>query len=678
MKVTVVDSPSTTKRNKHYVCNRAPLLANPLVKLPLGAVRAKGWLAHQLELMVDGMTGRLAEVSSFVQPNNGWLGGDVEGWEEQAYWFRGFYPMAKLTGDARCNELADEWMETILASGQRDGYYGPSYCKDFRSKNGKWKVTDLWPHMVMNDALIQHHELTRDKRVLPLLTDFFGYCRDIPEAEFIPALTRGIDVAPEFGEWKITVQIPRAVDMVPQIYWLYNQTREAWLLDLATRFWHHLGGPDDNWVARHIVNFTQRFSYPGIYYQQSGRKWHLEQTEYWYAQHMGTWGQQPRGIYGADECIRDGKVDPRQGFETCGMTEFAKSFYLLGRATGDALYADRCEDVILNHFPASQDPELKGLHYLTCANVPQLDGSDKHDFFNKCEQLNYSPHEVYRCCQHNVAMGWPWYAQNLWQATSDNGLAAWLYAASEVTAKVGPAGEEVTIKEQTDYPFNGRVKLTVTPARAAGVKFPLYLRVPRWAVGCKLRVAGKVANVQAEPGKYLCIDRKWSKGDTVIFEMKMQLSLTTWPRTGAVTVDRGPLSYSVKIGEKWVTHDSSEIWPEADTQRWPGWEVFPTTPWNYGLVLEGDPKKSFEVVEKGLKHDQPWTQAHAPIEIKARAKRIGKWTLGEDLTVGELQTSPIKAGGRVQTITLVPMGCARLRMSVLPTVEDSPDAQLWR
>jgi hypothetical protein len=63
---------------------------------------------------------------------------------------------------------------------------------------------------------------------------------------------------------------------------------------------------------------------------------------------MLVWGQQPRGIFGADEKIRHGKIDPRQGFETCGMTEFAKSFYLLGRITGDTLYADRCEDVMLS------------------------------------------------------------------------------------------------------------------------------------------------------------------------------------------------------------------------------------------------------------------------------------------------------------------------------------------
>ena len=51
--------------------------------------------------------------------------------------------------------------------------------------------------------------------------------------------------------------------------------------------------------------------------------------------------------------------------------------------------------------------------------------------------FSYSPFERYRCCQHNVSHGWPYYAEELWLATADRGLCASLYAASEVSAKVG-------------------------------------------------------------------------------------------------------------------------------------------------------------------------------------------------------------------------------------------------
>src|SRR5207249_3468219 len=100
----------------------------------------------------------------------------------------------------------------------------------------------------------------------------------------------------------------------------------------------------------------------------------------------------------------------------------------------------------------------------------------------------YSPYEVYRCCQHNVSHGWPYYAEELWLATPDRGLCASLYAASEVTARVGD-GASVKISEDTEYPFAETVALKISTAQP--VQFPLYLRVPRWCSGASVRINGQ-------------------------------------------------------------------------------------------------------------------------------------------------------------------------------------------
>ena len=280
-----------------------------------------------------------------------------------------------------------------------------------------------------------------------------------------------------------------------------------------------------------------------------------------------------------------------------------------------------------------------------------------HEYNNKGLQLLYSPH-THRCCQHNVAMTWPWYVQNLWQATADNGLAAWLYAESDVTAKVGRQGKEVTIRARTDYPFKGTVDMTV--AADEPVKFPLYLRVPRWCRGFSVAVNGRKLHVEAQPQMYVRIERLWSKGDRLNIEMPMEISLTEWPRTGSVTVDRGPLSYSVRIEERWKRYGTNQDWPE--------WEVFPDSPWNYGLLIDRDnPAKSLEVTVRDGVSEQPWTLKNAPVEIRANAKRIAEWGL-ENNTVQELQPSPVESDEPEETITMIPLGCARLRMSCLPTI----------
>ena len=158
------------------------------------------------------------------------------------------------------------------------------------------------------------------------------------------------------------------------------------------------------------------------------------------------------------------------------------------------------------------------------------------------------------------------------------------------------------------------------------------------------------------------IEREWADGDIIAIEMAMEICLIDWPRTGSVSVNRGPLSYSVKIAEEWRQYGGTEQWPE--------WEVFPKSPWNYGLVNPGqDWDSSFKVFRKKDLDAQPWTVESAPVEIKATAKRIPQWKLEENQTVQEIPRSPLSSGEPEETISLIPLGCARLRMACLPVVE---------
>ena len=67
MQADVLAAPTTGATNLCYGGNRGPLAPGPLVKLPLGSIRPKGWLRHQLGLMAEGMTGYLPENSVFLR-----------------------------------------------------------------------------------------------------------------------------------------------------------------------------------------------------------------------------------------------------------------------------------------------------------------------------------------------------------------------------------------------------------------------------------------------------------------------------------------------------------------------------------------------------------------------------------------------------------------------------------
>ena len=242
-------------------------------------------------------------------------------------------------------------------------------------------------------------------------------------------------------------------------------------------------------------------------------------------------------------------------------------------------------------------PDQKGLHYITAVNQVQLDRNNKSPGIqNGGTMFSYSPGEVYRCCQHNVSHGWPYYAEEMWLATPDNGLCASLYAPSEVTAKVGQGGgegggTEVSIREETGYPFRDSIEFKLSASQA--VQFPLYLRVPQWCAAAGVKVNGESLDVKARPLSYIVLDRTWKDGDRVTLQLPMQIAVRRWPKNqDAASVSYGPLSFSLAIKERWEKYGDTKA-------KWPEWEVFPESAWNYGLVLDSqDPASSFEIVRQ--------------------------------------------------------------------------------
>lgn len=637
--------PPAATPNAHYISNRPPLATSPLVKLPIGAVEPRGWLLSQLQLMRDGFTGRLAELSRFLKEDSGWITLKGQGWEEMPYWLKGYGDLGYLLKDPAMRKETERWLNHAIKSQQPDGFFGPA---DNRQNH------DLWPNMVMLSALQSYYEVTGDRRVISLMSRYFQYEYHSPVENLLP------------GSW----QKLRGGENLESVYWLYDRTGENFLLDLARRLFDRTA----DWTSPiltperdrhriessfyHGVNIAMGFREPAVFFEQAKDRKYLEAAERNYHLVIDAYGAQPGGMFGADENIRPGKSDPRQGAETCSMVEFMASFESLLKITGDPAWADRCEEVAFNSLPAAMTPDLKGLHYLTAPNLVSCDSSGEHDFQNGGTLVSYDPWN-YRCCQHNAAFGWPYFAEHLWMATADNGLAAVLYAPSSVSAIVGE-GTKVGVSEETFYPFDGRVVLTVSAERP--VDFPLYLRLPGWAAKTRIEVNGREVEGEFAAGGYAVLKRLWHHGDQVSLEWPMDIRLVAWPRVGnAVSIRRGPLWYSLKIGEEWRRY--------GGTDAWPAFEVLPTTPWNYGLVVSAsNPGATVRLASQAAPGFQPFRLDSAPIVLKAKARRVPGWQ-AEGRMAGLVPASPAEAEGPVEEVELIPMGCARLRISSFPTVK---------
>jgi len=652
--VSVVDRPDVGTKNDFYVGNRAPLAPSPFLKLPIGSITPKGWLRHQLLLEKDGMTGRLKEISPWLNlQTSAWAnkeGKGERGWEEMPYWLKGYGDLGYVLKDEGLIAEARKWIEAAMASQREDGWFGP---RDLLTSLER--KPDLWPHMVMLNVLQSYYEFTGDPKVIEVMTRYMKWENQLPASAFGE------------GYWPRI----RAGDNIESAYWLYNRTGEAWLLALARKIHEGMARWDTDVINWHNVNIAQGFRAGTVFSMQSKDPRHLESAERNYQKVMETYGQFPGGGFVADENARPGYTDPRGGFETCGIIEFMHSFEMLTRITGAPLWADRCEEIAFNSLPAAQTADLKGLHYLTCANQVQLDRGNKAPAVqNGGTMFSYSPFEVYRCCQHNVSHGWPYYAEDLWLATPDHGLCASLYAASEVSAKVGE-GTQVQITEETDYPFSDTIQLKLAVPKA--VTFPLYLRSPRWCENPTVKINGQAIDVKARPLAFIVLNRLWKDGDTVTLQLPVRVAVRTWAKNkDAASVDYGPLSFSLAIKERWAKYgDRNPNWPE--------WEVFPDSPWNYGLVLDAkEPAKSFTIIHRsGPIADQPFSPETSPIRLKAKARRIPAWQQDQQGMVGLLQPSPARSEEPVEDITLIPMGAARLRISMFPTLGMGPDSYEW-
>jgi DUF1680 family protein len=653
--VTVVDRPPVKPANMQYVTNRPPLQPSGLVRLPSGAVKPEGWLKAQLRLQADGFHGHLQEISGFLKKEgNAWLSKDgrgQQGWEEVPYWLKGYLNCAYALNDEKMMKEAQVWIEGAIASQQPDGWFGPGEGRKGAATDLVGK-DDLWPNMIMLMIFTDYFEKTGDKRVLEVMRKYFKYLETVPEKKFL------------VGYWPSM----RGGDQLHAILWLYNRTGEEWLLDLAKRTHRHTARWDTGLIDRHNVNIAQAFREPATYWQISGKESDLAATEKVWKDVREKFGQVPGGMFGGDEICRDRHAGPRQMIETCGIVEEMLSDELLMAITGDPKWAERCEDVAFNSLPAAFTADMKGLRYLTAPNMPQSDHTTKAPgIANGGDMCGMNPYG-HRCCQHNGGHGWPYFARHLWYATAGDGLAAYMYAPCTVTAKVA-GGVEVTITEETKYPFIESTTFKIQATKP--VKFPLYLRVPAWCDDAAIAINEKVVHMKLPAGKIVCLDREWKAGDEVIFQTPMAIKVKTWQENKTVSVVRGPLTYSLDIAEKYVRY--------GGTAQWPAFDILPGSLWNYGLDLsEYGSLKYAEggASAPGLFGWGPVFTELAPWKITAKARRIPGWTLDRRGLVNELPVGPFKSSERVETITLIPMGCARLRITAFPVI-DNKNGKDW-
>lgn len=202
--------------------------------------------------------------------------------------------------------------------------------------------------------------------------------------------------------------------------------------------------------------------------------------------------------------------------ETCDQVTWIQLNWQLLRATGNPRYAAMLHHHYYNHMLSAQHPDGINWCYFTT-----MEGKKA-----------YSPRM--HCCGSSgpraVALI-PTFAY----MTGKDKLAVNLYETSTFKGKVN--GVDVTVRQETDYPWDDRISIEVDTSRP--VEFDLQLLIPKFVQSGQIRVSDVRQKVSLEAGKYATVHRSWS-GKTQIV-LKFDVPVLAHERNGRYALSRGPI-----------------------------------------------------------------------------------------------------------------------------------------
>ncbi|MEN8227697.1 MAG: beta-L-arabinofuranosidase domain-containing protein [Bacteroidota bacterium] len=630
------------------------------IPLPPGAIQPGGWIDDWAGAALQGITGHLDELDPVYE--KGWKGTGFEargvrpedgtGWplEQSAYWMDGAVRLAYIMQDSaltrKISERLDDVVEGVLNGGETFIYWKP---KSFVEEH----EFDNWAHSHMGRAMVAYYQATGNKRILDALVKVYS---DYPLPQ-LPA---------HFNDISGAVNIDPMLDT-------YMMSGRREILERALDICSDTGFDSivHEWIVGNIPNghgviFYENIRVPALIYPWTGNKAHIQASRS-ALQWMEKKHLQPHGVASSEEHLAG--VGSSRNTETCNMATSAWTYQKMYEVSGESLWGDRIEKVFFNAAPAAVSRDFQTMCYYQSPNrisgVIPMEAPNKP---NPSSPYLFRPTgHIVLCCVGNLNRVIPNYIMHMWMATQDGGVAATLHGPSTVHTKAGD-GIPLTITSHTDYPFGEEIWLTMEPEKK--VHFPLCLRVPSWCNKASVTVNGKEIHAEVNENGFMVISRRWQKGDEVRLILPMEARIisgneTSYPQTSYFqeeenrsltkltgisnpyqSISYGPLLFALPIEDMDANRQAKDV------------------QWNYALnVDEEHLDKEVGVSHKEMPEFWRW-QIDAPVTLTAPA-RIFDWN------PAELQPLPGEKvqGGQDTTVTLVPYGCAKFRISMFPVSE---------
>ena len=234
--------------------------------------------------------------------------------------------------------------------------------------------------------------------------------------------------------------------------------------------------------------------------------------------------------------------------ETCASVGMVLWNWRMNQFTGDSKYADVMERSMYNGALAGISLEGDLFFY-----VNPLESVGTH---------HRKPWYGCACCPSQICRFLPSIGNYIYGLSQD---AVWVNLYMGNTAEVKVNGKNVTLTQETNYPWEGAVALTV--GTKSPVKTQMRMRIPEWCKSYTLAVNGTAVNAPVEKG-YAVIERKWKDGDKIELVLDMPVEVVAAdPRVkeneGRRALQRGPLVYCLEEADNKVDYDQLRISEDA-------------------------------------------------------------------------------------------------------------------
>ena len=629
--------------------------------LPLGSITARGWLKDQLARSRDGMGGHLDELEPQMiatpyttrETFAGW-GADTPGWGAEIsgnYW-DGLVQLAWTLNDEGLKAKAAKWVEEALRNAETNGYFGTYGPKDnrFEDYNASGNTTGYL-------AMLRYAEATGRQDVFEAVHKaLLWFCDNWS------------------GDRK--TRYSGVLITYPMIE-VYRKTGDRRLLDFCLDYQRYLekddlfrisaksfSSDDFEYNGNHAVAYANYLAIPAMLYAGTGNRPYLDASVKSYGKLVKNAMHVTGAQSGNDEWLSAPRVIGES--EYCGFVSLVNCSARLAAITGDMRFGDQMELTAFNAVQGARKKDERGVQYFSSPNMVYATRTSSH-----CQNDNlFGPIHFVACCAARSVQVMPEFTRSLAMSDREGNLHLVAYAPCAISWR----GLELV--SETAYPFRDTVTYVVRGTKP--VAFEIVPKKPGWCPSMTVRVNG-------ESGASL--KRTWKDGDTLTLKFEMPVRVERFDDHAGIhplTFRRGPLVYSLPIGEKWKNlGDGKGLAPTPLPKGWAWWSVEPVIdekplPQHYerpGYLREmiswnvAFDESRLDVAVEDLPLDG-YVWEHPPVRINVKGYKAIYAFPPYPAKTTEFY-SPLQTVTRPMPVSLVPFGCTSIRITYFPRCDAS-------